>query len=335
MRIRTRLLLTLMLALMVLPGAGSLHGADDAADQPLPRNLTQEFLLDKYATTASAFAYVNRTLLHYRDEGKGLPVVLIHGSLQDLYDWDPWVKELSSSYRVIRFDMPGAGLTGRVQSGDYSITNTMRTLDELLDRLGERRVAVVGTSLGGIVAFRYAATRRERVAALVLMNSAGVEWGNEKIIPPQPQRYNESLADTIRRSSLQTILNAVLPDASKIPLGRLERGLDYQRRENRNLEAAAIVDAYDRGAPSQMLGRITAPTLVLWGGENRALDPGVADEFLRLLTCTPLAEKAVVPGAGHWPHVEAPSQSVRFVGDFLAQHYVEAEGAPDQRNDCG
>lgn len=325
--------ISFLLALWGFCVSGALHSAGEVDEQALPRNLSQEYLLDKYATPASTFAYLNRTLLHYRDEGAGPAVVLIHGSLQDLYDWEPWVEKLSSSYRVMRFDMPAAGLTGRVQSGDYSIANTMRTIDALMDRLGEKRFAVVGTSLGGIVAFRYAATRRDRVAALVLMNSAGVEWGNEKIIPPQPQRYNESLADDITRSSMQTILDAVLPDPSAIPPGRLERGLDYQRRENRNLESSALVKAYDRGDPAQVLGRITAPTLVLWGAENRALDPGVADEFVRLLVCAPVAEKVLVPGAGHWPHVEAPGRSVRFVETFLEQRFTA--DSSEQVSDCG
>ena len=68
-----------------------------------------------------------------------------------------------------------------MQSGDYSIANLMRTIDALMERVGEQRFALVGTSLAGIVASRHAATRRDRVAALVLMNSAGVEWGNKKI----------------------------------------------------------------------------------------------------------------------------------------------------------
>lgn len=310
----------ILLSLPIL-AASAAGMAADADDPPLPRNIPQQELLDRYATPASNFAYLNRTLLHYRDDGEGPALLLIHGSLQDLYDWDPWTAELSADYRVIRFDLPAAGLTGRVGSGDYSIANTMRTVDALMDRLGEDRFAVVGTSLGGIIAFRYAATRRDRVAALVLMNSAGVEWGNEKIIPPQPQRYNESLATTIRRSSLETILAAVIPDPARIPAGRLDRGLDYQRRVDKHLESAAIVDSYDRGDPGEMLGKIVAPTLLLWGADNRALDPAVADEFARLMPCAQHVEKALVPDAGHWPHVEAPLRSVGFVESFLAEQY--------------
>jgi pimeloyl-ACP methyl ester carboxylesterase len=311
----------------LISGCWTLAVADDADQEPLPKNLSQQFLLDNYASPESRFAYLNRTLVHYRDEGRGPAVLLIHGSVQDLYDWDEWTKALAPAYRVIRLDLPGAGLTGPVGSGDYSIANTMRTIDQLMDQLDAERFAVVGTSLGGVVAFRYAATRPEHVAALVLMNSAGVEWGNAKIIPPQPQRYNESLSATIRRSDIQTILSAVIPDPTRLKPGRVERALAYHRREGRDAEAAAIVGAYDRGKPEEVLAQIEAPVLVLWGGENRALDPGVADQFAAMLTGSPVVEKALVPGAGHWPHVEAPARSVRFVEKFLERHYDGSEPA--------
>jgi len=308
----------------LLLGGGCVSAvAQDADDDvALPKNLTQQYLLDRYATPESNFAYLNRTMVHYRDEGRGPAVLLIHGSLQDLYDWDDWAKVLSLSYRVVRLDLPGAGLTGRVGSGDYSIANTLRTIDQLMDRLDEQHFALVGTSLGGVVAFRYAATRPERVAALVLMNSAGVEWGNAKIIPPQPQRYNESLSATVSRADIQTILSAVISDPGRLSQERVQRALDYHRRDGRDAEATAIVNAYERGKPEEVLAQIKSPVLVLWGSENRALDPAVADEFAAMLTNAPVVEKSLVPGAGHWPHVEAPAKSVRFVEGFLGRHYL-------------
>lgn len=289
-------------------------------DVQLPKNLSQEYLLDKYATPDSNFAYLNHTMVHYRDEGEGPAVLLLHGSVQDLYDWDDWVPELTKHYRVVRLDLPAAGLTGRVGSGDYSIDNTMRTVDMLMDRLGIERFAVVGTSLGGIVAFRYASTRSERVATLILMNSAGVVPGNARIIPPQPRRYDESLSDTLSRGQIRTILRAVYIDPGKVD-ARVERTFDYQRRLGRDEEATALVSAYDQGQPETVLGRITAPVLVLWGAANRALDPTVADEFAAMLTQSSAVERTLVPGGGHWMHVESPAETVRLAKDFLKRRF--------------
>jgi pimeloyl-ACP methyl ester carboxylesterase len=322
-----RHLTVLALSMLIAAASSAALPAASTDDLALPKDLSQEYLLDRYATPTSNFAYLNRTMVHYRDEGRGPAVLLIHGSLQDLYDWDGWTASLSPNYRVVRLDLPGAGLTGRVGSDDYSIDNTMRTIDALMDRLGESHFAVVGTSLGGVVAFRYAATRPERVAALVLMNSAGVEWGNEKIIPPTPRRYNESLSDTLSRRQVATILNAVVADPAKVPEKRIDRTLDYQRRLGRDAEAAAVVAAYQRGKPEEVLARIRAPVLLLWGSANRALEPGVADRFAALLTGAPVVEKTLV-AAGHWPHVEAPVESVGLVEAFFARHYTRSPVAP-------
>lgn len=303
--------------IVVLAGLSMPASAQSEKDVAQPKNLTQEYLLDAYATPASDFAYLNGTMVHYRIDGQGPTILLIHGSMQDLYDWDGWVEVLSSDYRVVRIEMPGAGLTGPVTTGDYSIDNTMRTVDALMDKLGPERFALVGTSLGGVVAFRYASTRPDRVAALILMNAAGVEYGNEKILPPQPQRYHESLSSKLSRGQVETLLRAVYVDPDKVAPSRIQRGFEYQRRLHRDDEAKAIVSAYDRGQPNVVLGRIKAPTLVLWGGANRALDPKVADEFVSMLTSAAKLEKVVVPGMGHWMHVEAPAQSVRPAKDFV------------------
>ncbi len=298
-------------------GSGFAPAADD--DLPLPKNLSRDAVLERYVSPGSTFAYLNGTMVHYKDEGRGPAVLLIHGSLQDLYDWDIWTEQLKKDFRVVRLDLPSLGFTGRVRSGDYSIDNTMRTVDALMDRLGERRFALVGTSYGGIVAFRYAATRTDRAAALILMNSAGVEWGNSKIIPPQKQRYNESLSDAVSRTQVRTILRAVYFDPSKAAEARVDRILDTLRQEGRSEEAAAVIAAYQRGEPAKVLATITAPVLVLWGAENRALAPSVADEFAKLLTHARTVEKKLVPGVSHWPHVEDPIGSVQPARAFLIQ----------------
>lgn len=173
--------------------------ADTADDAALRKDLSQEYLLDRYASLESAFPYLNRTLVHCRDEGRGPALLLIHGSLQDLYDWDAWTKTLSASYRVVRLDLPGSGMTGRVCSGDYSIDNTMRTVDALIDRLGKKKFAFVGTSIGGVVEFRYAATRP---AAAGLVSVVAVhDWNTYEFArghiayfrPGSIRRYAEAL----------------------------------------------------------------------------------------------------------------------------------------------
>ena len=84
-------------------------------------------------------------------------VILLHGFGSSLETWDAWSDELSSDHRVVRLDLPGFGLTGPDPSGDYSDARTMVILAALMDGLGIQRASVVGNSMGGRIAWKFAA----------------------------------------------------------------------------------------------------------------------------------------------------------------------------------
>jgi len=138
---------------------------------------------EKYRGEDSHFIDLEGVNVHYRDSGNrnGPALLLIHGTLGDAADWDGWVKELESTYRVIRLDLPGFGLSGDIPNGNYSVGRSLNTVDVLMDHLNLETFAVAGISYGGIVAFRYAATRRDRVTAMVLVNSAGIQAGKPAV----------------------------------------------------------------------------------------------------------------------------------------------------------
>lgn len=70
-------------------------------------------LKPKYADGASRFTKIDDVDVHYRDEGQGPPLVLIHGTSSSLHTWDGWVARMSARHRIVRLDLPGYGLTGR------------------------------------------------------------------------------------------------------------------------------------------------------------------------------------------------------------------------------
>lgn len=79
-------------------------------------DIPAEELKAKYTTPSSSFISVDGANLHYRDEGQGPAILLLHGTAASLNTWDGWATELSKSHRVLRLDLPGFGLTGRNQS---------------------------------------------------------------------------------------------------------------------------------------------------------------------------------------------------------------------------
>ena len=121
-----------------------------APDKPV------EALREQWARPPSRFVPVQGMSVHLRDEGPAddpSPLVLLHGTSDSLHTWDGWAAVLSRQRRVIRFDLPGFGLTGPDPQNDYSITRYVRFVTAVLDHLGVQRCVLAGNSLGGQIAW--------------------------------------------------------------------------------------------------------------------------------------------------------------------------------------
>src|SRR5215813_3921746 len=105
----------------------------------------------RWAPPPSQFLAVDGMKVHLRDEGPhddAAPIVLVHGTGSSLFAWDGWTETLKSDRRVIRFDLPGFGLTGPSPDGVYGSDRDARLLVAVLDKLGVARCVVGGNSLG-------------------------------------------------------------------------------------------------------------------------------------------------------------------------------------------
>lgn len=285
--------------------------------------LTYEELVARYADADSKFVVLegrDGIRVHYKDEGSGPAVLLIHSSSGDLNDWDTWVQALKSDYRVVRLDLPAFGLTGPVPSGNYSIDRYLSMVDALMDHVGIERFAIVGTSYGGLVAFRYAATRLDRVTALILANSAGVEYGGrrgttERTRDPAP-RFTPQLR-TLEQT--ETMLKTVINDPTKVTPELVRRKTDHANMVGRDYEGFVATQLYERGNPQRVLKHVRAPALVLWGGNSRGLSPETAQAFVDAMKNAQSTQKIIYDGGGHLLHIERPEQTARDVKIFLDQ----------------
>ena len=90
--------------------------------------------------------------VHYRDEGTGPTLLLLHGLCDSLHTWDRWTAELKPDFRIVRVDYPPFGLTPPFEQGAVSESQWIEFLDAFLDRLGISSAYVAGYSLGGGIA---------------------------------------------------------------------------------------------------------------------------------------------------------------------------------------
>ena len=132
-------------------------------------------LIARYANDRSKFIDVGGVRAHVRDQGNpdGIPLVLIHGSNGSLHVWEGWVRELGPQARLISVDLPGHGLTGAWPRDEYTVEAYADFIEVLVDTLNLDRFVLAGHSLGGAVAWTFAATRPDRVSQLILVDAAG------------------------------------------------------------------------------------------------------------------------------------------------------------------
>ena len=138
-------------------------------------SLPAEQLIARYANDRSKFLDVGGVRAHVREEGdpEGIPIVLVHGSMGSLHMWEGWARELSGKARLISVDLPGHGLTGLWPRDEYTIDAYADFLEVGVDTLNLDRFVLAGHSIGGAVAWTFAATRPDRVSQLILIDAAG------------------------------------------------------------------------------------------------------------------------------------------------------------------
>lgn len=294
------------------------------------RTIPHETVIARNSDAASRFIEVDGVKLRYKDEGSGPIVLLVHGTFGDLGDWDDWTRSLAEHYRVIRVDLPGFGLSGPIASGNYSVDRMLSLVDGLMDLLDAPRFALVGVSYGGLVAFRYAATRTDRVSALVLINSAGIEYGSTRTDDSGPKPPPDLLtADTIERKDVESLLAYLVGDPARITPALVDRKLDYVNAAGRQEESILGRKLYERGDPARVLAHIRAPVLVLWGGKNRVLKTDTASTFMALLKGACFREQIVYSQGAHLLNLQIPAETVAD-----AKRFFDAQVAPDASSRC-
>lgn len=310
-----RLILVVVIAVVAFVGLLALWGYAPDADPAVLRA--------RYATTADRFVTLEPGLtVRIRDEGpKGAPgVLLIHGSSSSLEDWDGWARALVPTYRVVRYDQPGHGLTGADPQDRYTMADMARVADKVADAAGLTRFVIGGNSMGGNVAWTYATEHPERLQGLILVDAAGAPDNQPTSVPIGFRLANSSVAAPFVRwvtpmALVRSTVENTFGEPSRVTPALVDRYRDMLLVPG-NRRATGIRAKIARvPATVQQMASITVPTLILWGGRDRLIPPKGAQWFHQAL---PNSRLVVLPTAGHIPIVEEPAASVRPVLAFLS-----------------
>ncbi|WP_158807223.1 alpha/beta fold hydrolase [Beijerinckia sp. L45] len=242
-------------------------------------------------------------------------LILLHGFGSSLETWDAWVKSLAADFRVIRFDWPGFGLTGPDPTGDYSDARSLQILAAVMDALGIDRASLIGNSIGGKLAWMFAAKNPARVDRLVLVSpdgfaSPGFDYGKKPEVPLMVRALPYTLPAFMVRASMSPAFG----DPTRMDEALVARYRDFMLAPGVRPAMIARMEQVTMVPPEPLLRGVRAPTLLLWGEKDGMIPVANAADYLRTM---PDARLAALPGLGHVPQEEAPALSLKPVLDFL------------------
>ncbi|TPG63972.1 esterase [Ewingella americana] len=251
--------------------------------------------------------------LHYRlqesaqPDSKTLPVLLVHGLFGTLDNLGVLARDLKQQHSVLQVDMRNHGQSGR--SDDMSYAAMAQDLLETLDDVGIQKAIVIGHSMGGKAAMAMTALAPERIAKLVVIDVAPVDY--------QTRRHDEIFAaiNAVTEAGLhdRSAAAACMRDVIK------EEGViqfllkSFQQGEWR-FNVPVLMAEYEKIVGWETLPAWPHPALFIRGG----LSPYVQDKYRDAIASQfPLARAHVVAGTGHWVHAEKPEAVLRAVHRFI------------------
>lgn len=283
-------------------------------------DISVEDLKKKYANEFSKFIEVDGMQVHYRDEGKGFPIVLIHGTAASLHTWNDWTQELLKKNRVIRMDLPAFGLTGANANGDYSIKMYTDFLHQFLDKIKVDKFYLVGNSLGGNIAWEFAAAYPTKIEKLILIDASGLPTNK-----PQPWIFKMAKTPIINslflyltpKMVIKDNIKQVYADDSKITDKLITR---YHEMALRTGNRQAFIDRaktdfkLGNNTNLEKLKSIKSPTLLIWGAKDNWIP---LDNGKRMDSLLPNSKLVILENSGHVPMEENPTVSVEILKEFL------------------
>jgi len=228
-------------------------------------------------------------------------LVLVHGFADSAETWSLVMPRLKGEWRILAPNLAGFGRTPIPPEG-MSFSVLTEYLGRFLDTLGAQKIALVGNSLGGAVAIRYAADHPERVDHLFLLDSAGLH-GEATIAAVQPKT---------REEARQTVLNVSGNNYRHLPRFILDdvvrRAQEPARQQYRGSDEPTNVLQY--------LPRIEAPTTIIWG-ERDGLIP--TEHGVRMHEAIEGSELIVLPDTGHVPQLQVPRRVADIIRSSLGR----------------
>jgi len=287
---------------------------------PAPGTVPPQQLAD----TDSHFVEINAINVHYKIMGEGEPVfVLLHGFGASLFSWHAVMEPFSQYGKVIAYDRPAFGLTARPMTwtvqNPYSPQASIDMLLGFLNNFNVQKAILVGNSAGGTVAMQFTLQHPDRVQALILVDPAVYESGDEPswlhllYQTPQMNHLGPLIVRSIQTSGIELIKMAWYDPAKITP----ETMMGYTKPLRADNWDRALWYFTAASQPTQLpehLSEFNLPVMVITGEKDKIV-PTI--NTVRLAGLLPNARLVIISHAGHVPQEEQPGMFMQEVDEFL------------------
>ena len=259
-------------------------------------------------------AVLNGVEFYYTDEGEpsSLPVVLIHGFPFNSDMWKPQVEVLKREFRVMTYDVRGHGRS-EVGDGQYTLELFVDDLIALLDHLHLEKVVLCGLSMGGYIALRTIERNPERCRALILCDTTSNADSNEAKL--RRAASIKSIKSVGVKPCGDEFLKAVLTSQTFLQRTDVVEAVRSMIQANSSLGiCGALLALVSRTETTSSLAKITVPTLILVGEQDKTTPPELSEKMQQLI---PNSELHRVPNAAHLSNLENPQKFNEYLVDFL------------------
>ena len=295
---------------------------------PRPRDLVDP---EELADEDSRFLDIDGVRLHYKEQGPAdaeQTIIFLHGFASSLYSWRHIMAALRDRYRVIAFDRPGWGLSGRPLEGDwegespYASAASARQTVALMDALGVEQAVLVGHSQGATISVLVDEIRPERVSALVLVNTPTASKRFRSVPPELVRRLRQlpfmRLAPLLPRPffgrNARGVMGLAYHDAKRLSDETIALELKATQVKDWDLSYLELVPAAAGLHVPTSMSAVTAPTLVIAGRNDRTVP---YRDQVRAARAIPGARLVTFGATGHVVPEERPDAFADVVKDFL------------------
>jgi len=253
---------------------------------------------------------INGLDLHVVDEGHGRPpLLLVHGFTGSDLDWVDVQPALAEQRRVVSYTHRGHA--GSAQAAPYTLDALVGDLGAAIDHLDLPPLHLLGHSMGGIIAMRYALANPDRLVSLVLMDTFAASPADSPIAG-----MIDAIADTARRDGMGAVVNVMRPFLAGMPPKIAER-VEYKMS---HMDPNAFVSlGRELTTLPSVVGRLgelaRMPVTVLVGADDAAL----VEPAHVMHDAIPGSDLEVIAGAGHSPQEDRPDEWLRVIEKHLAR----------------